>query len=76
MHARRMSIKDRTLITIGALGALLAAICCATALLVVFLGVVGLTAWVANADYVLIPALTLCLALIALGLYRSRVGAR
>jgi hypothetical protein len=33
---------------------------------------VGLTVWLAKANYVLIPALILCLALIAFGLYRRR----
>jgi mercuric ion transport protein len=72
MQARHMPIKDRILITTGTLGALLAAICCATPLLVVLLGAVGLTAWAAKADYVLIPALVICVALIGLGLYRRR----
>jgi hypothetical protein len=31
------------------------------------------TAWLANAAYVLIPALILCLALVVLGLYRTRL---
>jgi Membrane transport protein MerF len=55
-------MRDRTLITTGAIGAVLAAICCMTPLLVVVFGAVGLTAWLAKADYVLIPALILCLA--------------
>jgi mercuric ion transport protein len=66
-------VHDRTLITIGAIGAVVAAICCMTPLLVVVLGAVGLTAWLAKADYVLISALILCLALIAFGLYRRRL---
>jgi mercuric ion transport protein len=65
-------MRDRTLITTGAVGAVVAAICCATPLLAVLLGAVGLTAWLAKADYVLIPALLLCLGLIAFGLYRKR----
>ena len=63
---------DRTLTTTGAIGAVVAAICCMTRLLVVVLGAVGLTAWLAKADYVLIPALILCLALVAFGLHRRR----
>ena len=50
-------MRDRTLITTG---------------IVVAFGAVGLTAWLAKADYVLIPALILCLALVAFGLYRRR----
>src|SRR5439155_1415407 len=58
-------MRDRTLITTGAIGAVLAAICCLTPLLVIVFGAVGLTAWLAKVDYVLIPALILCLALVA-----------
>jgi mercuric ion transport protein len=65
-------MQDRTLIATGAIGAVLAAICCATPLLVIVFGAVGLTAWLAKADYVLIPALILCLALVAFGLHRRR----
>jgi len=62
---------DRIVTTAGAFGALLAAICCATPLLAVLLGAVGLTAWLAKADYVLIPALVLCLGMVGFGLYRK-----
>ena len=65
-------MSDRTLITTGVVGGLIAAICCATPLLAVVFGAVGLTAWLAKADYVLIPALIVCLGLIAVGLYRRR----
>jgi mercuric ion transport protein len=51
----------------------IAAICCATPLLAVPFGAVGLTAWLAKADYVLIPALIICVGLIGLGLYRRRL---
>ena len=66
-------MRDRTLITTGAIGAVLAAICCMMLVLVVMFGAVGLTAWLAKADYVLIPALILCLALVVFGIYRRRV---
>jgi mercuric ion transport protein len=65
-------MRDRTLITTGAIGAALAAICCMTPLLVFVFGAVGLTAWLARAD-LLIPALILCLALVSFGLYRRRL---
>lgn len=65
-------MRDRTLITTGAVGGILAAICCATPLLAIVFGAVGLTAWLANADYVLIPALIICLGLVAIGLYRKQ----
>ncbi len=67
---------DRTLITTGTVGAILAAICCATPLLAVLLGTLGLTAWLAKADYVVIPALVICLALVGIGFYRRRITAQ
>jgi mercuric ion transport protein len=67
---------DRGLIATGVIGAAVAAVCCATPLLAVLFGAVGLTAWLAKADYVVIPALVLCLALIAFGLYRRRMRPR
>jgi len=66
-------MRDGALITTGVVGGVLAAVCCATPLLAVVFGAVGLTAWLAKADYVLIPALIICLGLIGVGLYRRRV---
>lgn len=66
-------MKDRALIATGAIGGLLAALCCATPMLALVLGTVGLGAWLAKADYVLIPAFVLFLALLGLGLYRRYV---
>jgi mercuric ion transport protein len=65
-------MRDRTLMTTGIVGAAVAAVCCATPLLAILFGALGLTAWLAKADYVLIPALILCLALIGFSLYRRR----
>jgi mercuric ion transport protein len=82
MYPGRMTVKNgkdagsdarsRTLIATGVVGAVLAAICCFTPLLALALTAVGLTAWLAKADYVVIPVLLLGIALIALGLYRRR----
>jgi mercuric ion transport protein len=69
-------MRDRTLITTGIVGSVIAAICCATPLLAILLAAIGLTAWLAKADYVLIPALILCLALIGIGVYRQRAARR
>ena len=66
-------MRDRALITTGVVGGTLAALCCVTPLLAIVFGAVGLTAWLAKADYVLIPALVICLGLIGVGLYRRRV---
>lgn len=65
---------DRSLITSGAIGAALAAICCATPLLAVVLGGIGLSAWLAKADYIVMPALLLGVALVGLGLYRRHLA--
>lgn len=66
-------MQDRTLITTGVFGSALAAICCATPLLAIGLGAVGLSTWLASADYILIPIFILCLGLVVLGVYRKRV---
>jgi mercuric ion transport protein len=63
---------DRTLIATGTVGAMVAAICCATPVLAIALGLVGLSAWLAVADFIVIAALMLCLGLIGLGLSLRR----
>jgi mercuric ion transport protein len=67
-------MNDRSLITTGAIGAALAAICCATPILAVVLGGLGLSAWLAKADYIVMPVLLLGVALVGLGLYRRHVS--
>ena len=66
-------MQDRALITTAIFGSLFAAICCATPLLAVVFGAVGLTGWLANADYVLTPAFMICVGMIGLGLYHRRI---
>ena len=65
-------MKDRTLLGVGVTGAVVAAVCCATPILVVLLDALGLSAWVAKLDYVLLPTLAVCLSLVAFTLYRRR----
>lgn len=65
-------MQDRTLIATGAFGSALAAICCATPVLAIGLGAVGLSAWLAAADYILIPIFVISLGLVWLGFYRRR----
>ncbi|MBI3433601.1 MAG: mercury resistance system transport protein MerF [Proteobacteria bacterium] len=67
---------DRTLIATGAVGTTIAAICCATPIVAVILGAAGLTAWIAKADFVLIPALIISLGVLGLGIYRRRAAAQ
>ncbi|MFZ5673192.1 MAG: mercury resistance system transport protein MerF [Pseudomonadota bacterium] len=68
-------MNDRALIRIGAAGATVAAICCATPVLAVLLPLVGLGAWLVRADLVLFPLLAVSLGLIAWGVYRRRTKA-
>lgn len=63
-------MKDGTILKIGIVGTVVAAICCATPMLVIALGALGLTAWAGGLDYVLLPALALFLGLTAYGLWR------
>jgi mercuric ion transport protein len=65
-------MQDRALITTGIVGAVIAAVCCATPVLAILFGAIGLTAWLANADLVVMPALVLCAGLVAFGLYRRQ----
>jgi mercuric ion transport protein len=62
---------NRALIATGTVGAIIAALCCATPLLAVLFGALGLTVWLANADYVVLPALLICLGLVVFGLARQ-----
>jgi mercuric ion transport protein len=64
----------RGLITTGAVGTVVGAICCATPILAVVLGAMGLSAWLAGADYVAIAVLLAGLALGGLGLYRRHTA--
>lgn len=68
-------MNDRSLIATRGIGAALAMICCATPLLAIVLGGIGLTAWLTSADYVVIPVLLLGVALIGLGIYRRHAAA-
>lgn len=50
-------MKTSALLRTGIAGSMIAAVCCATPVLVFLLGAVGLSAWVGGLDYVLMPAL-------------------
>jgi len=68
-------MSGRLLITTGAIGAALAALCCATPILAVVLGGIGLTAWLTNPDSVVMAALALRRRFGGLGLYRRQAAA-
>jgi mercuric ion transport protein len=63
-------MKDRTLLRGGIIGSAVAAICCGTPVLAVLLGALGLSAWLAWADYVILPGLIAFIALTGYALYR------
>lgn len=69
-------MKDATMFKTGIAGAVIAAICCATPVLVLALGALGLSAWVGGLDYVLLPALAVFLGLMAYGLWRHHRAPR
>lgn len=65
--------KDR-LLAIGIAGTVIAAVCCFTPALAIVLGAVGLSAWLAGLDAVLLPALAGFALLTAYALVRRRRG--
>jgi mercuric ion transport protein len=62
----------RKVLATGATGSVIAAVCCFTPALAILLGVVGLSAWLAWMDYVLLPALAVFLGITGYGLYLRR----
>lgn len=65
-------MSGRALITTGAVGAVVAAICCATPILVIGLVAIGFAGVVGWLDWALIPALVACIAVIGYGLYSRK----
>ena len=64
--------QNTKLIGAGVVGALLSMLCCFTPVLVVLLSALGLTAFVAKLDYVLVPAFAASIALVIFALVRRR----
>ncbi|MEO1168781.1 MAG: mercury resistance system transport protein MerF [Pseudomonadota bacterium] len=65
-------MNDKALLKTGLIGAMIAAICCFTPLLVIVLGAVGLSAWLLWFDYAIFAALIAFLGLIAFALMQRR----
>lgn len=61
---------NRTLLKVGLIGTVIAALCCFTPVLVVLFGAVGLSAYVGTIDYVLFPALGLFLLITVYALWK------
>lgn len=66
---------DRAVIRAGAVGAVLAAICCAAPLLAVGLPLASLGAWLAGAGLVALPLMVAGFALVAWGVRHRRAKA-
>jgi mercuric ion transport protein len=64
--------QNSKLIWTGATAAVLSMLCCVTPVLAVLLGALGLTAFVAKLDYVLIPVFVASIALVIFALVRRR----
>ena len=67
-------MSDRRLLQVGIVGTVIAALCCFTPLLVVLLGVVGLSFVTGYLDIVLIPALLAFVGLIVYVLWGRQRG--
>lgn len=63
---------DHKLLGIGIVGTVIAALCCFTPVLVILLGVVGLSAVLGWIDYVLFPALAFFIALTVYAVWRRQ----
>ncbi len=62
----------KKLLWTGITGSVIVAICCATPVLVIAFGAVGLSAWVRGLDFVLLPALAIFLALTGYALWKRK----
>lgn len=63
---------DKSLLKTGVIGTVILALCCFTPILVVLLGVVGLSAVLGYLDYVLLPALGFFAAILLYALWRRQ----
>ena len=65
-------MKDDKLLKVGVIGTVIAALCCFTPILVVLVGIVGLSAIVGYLDFVLYPALGFFILITIYALIRHR----
>ena len=63
---------NRALLKTGIAGSVVAALCCATPILVILFGALGLSAWIGWLDYVLIPAFVVFIGITIYALRRRR----
>ena len=64
--------KERSLLKWSLAGTVIAALCCFTPILVILLGVVGLSGMLGYLDYVLLPALAFFIGLTVCALFKSK----
>jgi mercuric ion transport protein len=64
-------MNNKTMLKTGIIGSAIAAVCCFTPALVLLIGAVGLSAWLAWLDYVLLPALIIFLSITVFTLIRQ-----
>lgn len=69
-------MKPKNALIASLTGTVIVALCCFTPVLVILLGVVGLSAVVGYLDYVLLPALGILVALTVLSYFRYRKSNR
>ncbi len=67
-------MNSSTLLKTGIIGAVIAALCCFTPLLVLLLGAVGLAGWAGYLDAVLLPALLFFVVLTAYAFLKTGKG--
>lgn len=67
-----VAVMNKKLLTTGLIGTTVTALCCFTPLLVVTLGALGLSAWIAGLDYVLFPLLMLFIGVTVYALFTKQ----
>lgn len=67
-----LPMKNETLLKVGIIGTVVAALCCFTPVLVILLGAVGLSAALGLLDLVLLPALALFIAITVYALWKRK----
>jgi mercuric ion transport protein len=65
-------MRQGSLLTLGILGTVAAALCCFTPVLVAVLGAVGLSASIGYLDYVLLPAIVVFVGVVIYALVRRK----
>jgi mercuric ion transport protein len=65
-------MSNNKILETGIIGTIIAALCCFTPILVILLGVVGLSAIIGYLDFVLLPALAIFILLTVYALWRQR----